>query len=221
MKVYKAITLVLLLGSLTNAWAQETSDQRIPDDVFYLMPAFGHGMIYFKGQAPAQGELNICAVDHTLRFIDDSGTEMAAASHDNILRVSIDTVTFIRHQNAFLRLYPLSGDAGIAFRRDVLILRDAKQGAYGTTSQTSSINEYSTLYAEGGTFELNKSREYPYRVSETILVYKGDTVIIPGKNSLKRLFPDKKEEIDAYFKANRSFPDKLDEASTILSQWMQ
>lgn len=213
------LTILLFFAALAGARAQETTGQDLPEDVAYLMPTFMQGTVYIRGQGPAQGKLNICAVDNTLRFIDDNGTEMAAASHDNIIKVFIDTVAFVRHQNAFLRLCPVAGDMGIAVKREVRIVTDAKQGAYGGTSQTSAINEYSSLYAEGGIFQLNKNRKYPYKVSESLFVYNGDTVLVPTKNNLRKLFPDKKDEVDAYFKSKRSFPDNMDEARALISQW--
>lgn len=213
------LTILLFFAALAGARAQETTGQDLPEEVAYLMPTFMQGTVYIRGQGPAQGKLNICAVDNTLRFIDDNGTEMAAASHDNIIKVFIDTVAFVRHQNAFLRLCPVAGDMGIAVKREVRIVTDAKQGAYGGTSQTSAINEYSSLYAEGGIFQLNKNRKYPYKVSESLFVYNGDTVLTPTKNNLRKLFPDKKDEVDAYFKSKRSFPDNMDEARALISQW--
>jgi hypothetical protein len=217
MKKHLIPAVCLLLGALTGAPAQ--AQQRIPDEVFYLMPTFGEGMIYIRGQGPAQGKLNICAVDNSLRYIDDDGTELAAANADNILQVRIDTVTFIRYQNAFVRLHPVTGDTGIAVKREVRILKDTKVGAYGASSRTSSIKEYNTLYTEGVAIELNKNREYPYSVSETVFVYKGTDVLVPTRNNLRKLFPEKREEVDAWFKANRSFPQDMDEASALLAQW--
>jgi hypothetical protein len=206
----------LLLGALTGAPAQ--AQQRIPDEVFYLMPSFGEGMIYIRGQGPAQGKLNICAVDNSLRYIDDDGNEMSSNA-ENILQVRIDTVTFIRYQNAFVRLHPVTGDTGIAVKRDVRILKDTKVGAYGASSRTSSIQELGTLYTEGMAVELNKSREYPYSASETVFVYKGTDVLIPTRNNLRKMFPEKREEVDAWFKSHRSFPETLEEASALLSEW--
>ena len=209
----------LLLGPRTGVLAQDPAARGIPDEVYYLMPAFGQGTVYLRGQVPAQGQMNICALDNTLRFIDKDGTELAASNLDNLLKVRIDTVTFIRHDDAFLRQYPVSEDTGVAVRRDIKIIRDAKQGAYGTTSQTSAIMELGALYTEGGSYELNKEREYPYRVSDVVFIYSGDTVMLPTKNNLRKLFPDKKDEVDAYFKSNRYFPDDVNEACTLLSLW--
>ena len=209
------------MAALTGIRAQENVPKGVPDDVYYLMPSFAQGMVYLRGQGPAQGKLNICAVDNTLRFIDDNGQEMAAASNDNIVKVTIDTVTFIRHQDAFVRLHPVTDDAGIAVKREVRIIKDAKQGAYGGTSQTSSIREYGTLYTEGVAIELNTNRKYPYKVSEDFFVYKGDSILPPTKNNLKKLFPEKKDEVEAWFKTNRSFPGSIEEAGALLALWAQ
>ena len=217
----RLLTAFLLLASLTGARAQMNSGKGVPDDVYYLLPSFNQGMVYIRGQGPAQGKLNICAVDNTLRFIDNDGQEMVAGANNDIVKVTIDTVTFIRHQDAFLRVHPVTDDAGIAVRKSVRIIRDAKQGGYGGTSQTSSIKEYGTLYTEGVAIELNTNKQYPYKISEEFFVYSGDSILLPTKNNLKKLFPEKKDEVEAWFKSNRSFPNKLEDASALLAQWAQ
>ena len=65
----KRILLLLLLFAVFSAFGQEAKGD-IPADVFYLLPEFRQGMVYFSDQRPAQGTLNICAVDQTLRFMD-------------------------------------------------------------------------------------------------------------------------------------------------------
>ena len=217
----RLLTAFLLLASLTGARAQMNSGKGVPDDVYYLLPSFSQGMVYIRGQGPAQGKLNICAVDNTLRFIDNDGQEMVAGANNDIVKVTIDTVTFIRHQDAFLRVHPVTDDSGIAVRKSVRIIRDAKQGGYGGTSQTSSIKEYGTLYTEGVAIELNTNKQYPYKISEEFFVYSGDSILLPTKNNLKKLFPEKKDEVEAWFKSNRSFPDKLEDASALVAQWAQ
>ena len=217
----RLLTAFLLLASLTGARAQMNSGKGVPDDVYYMLPSFSQGRVYIRGQGPAQGKLNICAVDNTLRFIDNDGQEMIAGANNDIVKVTIDTVTFIRHQDAFLRVHPVTDDSGIAVRKSVRIIRDAKQGGYGGTSQTSSIKEYGTLYTEGVAIELNTNKQYPYKISEEFFVYSGDSILLPTKNNLKKLFPEKKDEVEAWFKSNRSFPDKLEDASALVAQWAQ
>ena len=210
---------VCALGLLLVGLSAQAQNKGIPNEVYYLMPKFGQGYIYFRGQGPAQGQLNICAVDNTLRFLDKSGKEMEASNADNVVKVQIDTVVFLHHQDIYYRLSAVGPDMGLAIRRDVKILMDVKEAGYGTTSQTSSIRELGTLYTEGGSYELNTEREYPYRVSNVVFIYSGDAVMLPTKNNLRKLFPDKKDEVDIYFKSNRYFPDDVNEACALLSLW--
>ena len=199
--------------------AQEQSGERIPDEVFYLMPEFGDGTIYFRGQNPARGKLNICAVDNTLRYIDDKGQELSAASTDNVLMVQIDTVKFLHDQDGFYRMYPVNSRTGIALQRNVRILVGAKKGAYGMVDQTSSIRQYSTIYSESGMYNL--TRNYPYEVSEEIYLYMGNYVTPLTKKNLKKMFPSRKEDIDAYFKAGHPLPKTVADALTIISNWAE
>jgi len=201
-----AILLALLFAAQTAISAQD----------IYLMPEFKQGVIYFRGQTPAQGKLNICAVDNTLRYLDKSGKELVANQADNILRVVIDTVAFLHYDDIYYRMYPVSIDMGVALQREVKILRDAKQGAYGTTSQTSSIKSSSTMYVDGVAYSLQEGKECPHEVTETICLYKGDTVFQLTKKNLRKMFPKKKEEIDAWFKAGNSLPKTISDALSLL-----
>ena len=217
----KCLLLSCILAFALPAAAQEGgSGGSIPQEVFYLMPSFGNGVVIFSDMAPAAGELNICAVDNTLRFKDHSGRELEASNHDNILRVRIDTVSFLRNGGIFYRMYPLTADVGIALRREVVILRDVKQGAFGTTSQTSAIREYTTFYADGVAYNIGGEKESPYRVTETLFLYRGNSVLPLKKNSLRKAFPAHKADIDAFFKAGGKVPDNVPDALELLSQWL-
>ena len=217
--ITKRLILAALLLVSSAALAQDKTGKGVPEDVFYLMPSFGEGMVYFASQPPAQGKLNICAVDNSLRFLDNKGKELEAPADAEIVRVRIDTVVFLRSQGIFYRQYPVISGAGVGLRRDVTILRDVKQSAYGTTSQTSAIREYGTIYADGVSYNLNKDKEYPYRSHDSLFLYKGDDVFPFNKRNLKRLFPSRKDDIDAYFKSGGALPSNLDDALTLLSRW--
>lgn len=190
----------------------------MPADVFYLMPEFGNGTVYFRGQPPAQGKLNICAVDNTLRFIDNKGTELSASNPENIFKVQIDTALFLRHNDVFYRMIPYSSDMGVAVRRSVHIIRDAKQGAYGTVSQTNAIKEYSTIYADGVAYNLNTAKQYPYRVYEEFFIYKGDAVFPINKKGLRKVFPDKKAKIDEWYSNGGIVPETVEGLMEMLYQ---
>ena len=214
----RIVLLATLLLAAGAAFGQEKKTVGgVPADVFYLLPEFSQGMVYMNGKAPAQGQLNICAEDQTLRFLDADGKELSSNS-DDILRVVIDTVIFIRSDGAFYRICPVTDDLSMAVRRDLEILRDVKKGAYGVEDRTSSIREVSVIHTDGVSHTLNKSENYPYRSYETFYLYQSGTVIPLSKRNLRKYFPDRKDDIDAYFKSNKSLPGSLDEVRAFLSR---
>jgi len=212
------LTLLALCLPLLAA-AQEELPWGLPYDVYYLMPSFGDGLVYIKGQGPAQGKLNICALNNTLRFLDKDGKEVEANETESIIMVRIDTVSFLQDGGVFFRMYPVSGDLGVALRRNVVVHKDVKEGAFGTQSHTSSITEYKNVYVDGISYDLNKSKQYPYNVTETVFLYKGNDILVLNKRNLRKLFPEKKAEIDDWFKQKHSLPETVEEARAFLALW--
>jgi hypothetical protein len=210
----KRILLLLSLFAGLSAFGQEARGD-MPADVFYLLPEFRQGMVYFSGQGPGQGELNICAVDQTLRFMD-KGEELSSAA-DNILRVVIDTVVFVHVDGAFYRLYPVSDEVTLAYRRDVEILRDVKTGAYGIQSRTSSIREVGSLQSDGMMYTLQSSKSYPYNVKESCYLYVAGNVTPVNKRTIRKLFPARKDDLDVWLK-NHALPKTLDDTRAFLAR---
>ena len=212
----KRILLLLALVAAMPAFGQEAQGN-IPPEVFYLLPEFGQGMVYFSDQGPAQGKMNICAVDQTLRFLDNDGKELSSNA-DNINRVVVGDVVFVRADGAYYRLYPIIDDLTVAYRRDVEIIRDVKKGAYGTESRTSSIRNVGSFQADGMMYTLQQAADYPYHVIESCSLYQAGTVVPFNKRNLRKAFPERKDDIDAWLKAKHNLPKGLEETKAFLSR---
>ena len=218
-RIFQELLLLSALLSPLTLQAQETPAKAIPDSVYYLMPHFADGYVYLRGQMPAQGKLNICAVNNSLRYIGNDGVELEAADPDAIVKVIIDTVAFIHYEHVFYRMYPVSQDMGVALERKVRIIRDQKETGYGGKSQTAAVREMGSIYAEGMVFQLNEDKVYPYDVLEEISLYKGNLVFSLSKRNLKKLFPDKKADIDAWFKSGHPLPKTIEDTRALLLQF--
>ena len=208
----RLVSLLAILAGI-SAFGQEAQGN-IPADVFYMLPEFWQGMVYFSNQGPAQGEMNICAVDQSLRFLDKDGKELASKA-DNITKVVFDDIVFVRVDGAFYRLYPISDGVTLAFRRDVEILRDVKKGAFGTETRTSAIRDVGTFQADGMMYTLQKAADYPYVVSETCFLYRLGNIIAINKRNLRKFFPDRKSDLDAFLKTH-ALPKTLDDTRVFL-----
>ena len=97
------------------------------------------------------------------------------------------------------------------------IIRDVKTGAYGTTSRTSSIREVGSLQADGMMYTLKSSKSYPYNVTESCFLYQSGDVTPITKRSLRKRFPDRKSDLDAWLKSH-SLPKTLDDTRAFLSR---
>lgn len=208
----KRIVLLLALFPGLSAFGQE-AQAGIPAEVFYMLPEFRQGMVYFSDRGPAQGELNICAVDQTLRFLDQ-GQELTSDS-ENINRIIIDDIVFVRIDGAFYRLYPITDGLTLAFRRDVEILRDVKKSAYGIETRTSAIREVGMIQSDGMMHTLQSSRSYPYNVTESCFLYEAGGITPVSKRSIRKRFPNRKDELDAWIKSH-PFPKDLEGTRTLL-----
>ncbi|MBQ6576132.1 MAG: hypothetical protein IJL91_00065 [Bacteroidales bacterium] len=212
-----AYSVFILLLSMLSLSAQEGNG--IPEDVFYLMPSFGKGSIVYNGRPPVQGTFNICALDNSIRFKDRNGQELAADKDDAITKVVIDGVTFLWNQGSFYRLVPVTDKVGIAVKRDVLVMSDSKTGGYGMASQTTSIQEYGAFASGGQLYQLENVKSYPYRMSETVFLSVDNEVMPTSKKNFQKCFPDKKADIEAWFKSNKKAPDTKEGLLEFCRQW--
>ena len=199
---------------------QEEYVSGLPASVYYMMPSFADGIVYFYNRVPAQGKLNICAVDHSLRFLDKNGQELQADENQGVSKVKIDTVWFIRSGDYYYRLYPLTADSGLAVMREVKIRRDAKEGAYGMVSQTGAIREINKIYGDGVSVDINKNKKVQYEIIDEVYLYKGVAVAPFNKKNLKKIFPAAKASIDEYFSSHKTLPYTIDKAMALVSEWL-
>ena len=200
-KVLCLMLASLLCGAAFLLSAQE-GNGGLPKDVFYLMPDMATGSVQFRGKAPATGKFNICAVDNTIRYMDN-GTELMVEIEDDMTRVVIGGVTFVPYDGAFLRLYPMSGDVYAAIRRNVLLLTDSKTSGYGMESQTTAVSTIMGMEGDSKYYLFEDNKDVPYRMSETFFLYKGDSVLTLTKKNFQKCFPASKDAIDAWFSQHK------------------
>ena len=213
-KAMKRIILLLALFAGLSAFGQE-AEIGVPADVYYLLPEFQPGMVYFFDRSPAQGKLNICAEDQTLRFIDEKGVELTLDS-DDVTRVVIDNnIIFVRIDDAYYRLYPITDGLTLALRRKVVILRDARKGAYGIESRIAAIREVGMIQSDGTMHTLETTVRYPYDVTETCFLYEAGGITLITKRSLRKRFPNRKEDLDTWLKSHH-FPKDLEGTRSLL-----
>ena len=214
--------LIALLGVCPALFAQEEGQAGIPADVFYLLSKPAQGTIYFKDKNPANGTFNICAIDNTIRYKDNKGTELAADAEDNIVMVIIDNISFRNIEGVFQRMYPIKDDIFLAQRRDITVMNDSHVASYGMESQTTAVSELSGMNTEGKHISYEESKSFPYRLTETVSLYQNGNLMRLNKKNLTKCFPAKKAEIEAWFKENKKLDEgDIEKALALCKQWAE
>ena len=189
----------------------------IPSDVFYLMPEMTSGTLRFTDRF-VNGKFNICAVDQTLRFLDEKGEELALDDDSQLLQVNFGDLMFVHADHAFYRLYPVSEAAYVAVKRDVTVMTDTRRASYGMDSQTTAVQEVGVLDAGGHVINFNDVRQYPYQMTEMAYLYRNGRIVPFSKKNCLKAFPAKKAEIEAWFAENKKAAD-VDTVITRCKQW--
>ena len=211
---------ILLSGLLLSASLLSAQENiGIPNDVFYLMPKMTQGTLLFRDKSPIPGQFNICAVDNTIRFMD-KGTELAMEDDESMLEVVFNDVAFLHRDGTYYRLYPVTDEAFVAVKRDVLIMNDTKMASYGMESNTTAIQTIEIVSIPGRILNLADMKEVPYRMTETAALYRKGSLLNLNKRNLTKCFPDKKAEIEAWFDANKKInPTDVPAVLELCKQW--
>ena len=194
--------ILLLLSLLAAPLLHAQVNVGVPADVFYLMPEMTPGTLRFQDRF-VNGRFNICAVDQTLRFLNEKGEELALEDASQLLQVNFGDLMFVHADNAFYRLYPVSDAAYVAVKRDVTVMTDTKRSSYGMDSQTTAVQEVGVLDAGGHVIHFNDARRYPYEMVETAYLYRNGRLVRWSKKNCIKCFPVKKAEIETWFAENK------------------
>lgn len=209
------LLLCLSLASLAqNSSMQAKFEATLPDSVKYVMPAFRPGRVVYKNGEYSNGVFNISTIDQSLRFMQD-GQELAVADLDDVDRVTIGGVLFFRQQNGFFGIVEQAGDVCLCVERRMLF-DDTKSGAYGRRSSTTNIKEMQSLHSDQGV-DFDLSGEVRYTIQERALLYRNGKMYYPGKRQFIKLFPDKKDTIEAWTGDNKLDQDDYNSILALFS----
>ena len=204
MKKFVAIALLLFVGSA--AFSQTVSftspnaeSQKMLDSVKYVLPEFTAGMVIFKNGEQSNGAININSIDQKIHFIDPKGEILVITNNDEVSRVFAKGRTFLNSRYGYVELYETVGDIFMGEVRKVGFISEDKVGAFGSKSQTTSIQTINSVQTSGGYMvDFEKQRNSPYTYKKIPYVCRKGLFLTVSKKTLQKCFPDKKDIIEQY-----------------------
>lgn len=208
MKKLVAIALLLFVGSA--AFSQTVSftspnaeSQKMLDSVKYILPEFTAGIVIFKNGEQSNGAVNISAIDQKIHFIDPKGEVLVITNNDEVSRVFAKGRTFLNSRYGYVELYETVGDIFMGEVRKVGFISEDKVGAFGSKSQTTSIQTINSVQTSGGYMvDFEKQRNSPYTYKKIPYVCRKGLFLTVSKKTLQKCFPDKKDIIEKYIQEN-------------------
>jgi len=187
----------------------------------YLFPEFTHGVVLMKGGRENPALLNYNAATEEMVF-DQNGQVLALSepSLSQIDTVFIDERQFVLHKNKFAEVLNRDGYMLLA-QYKCRITPPGKPAPFGGTSQTSSVDSYSSWKANGGMYDLKLPDDLEVKPYTVYLLDNGSGwKEIKSMKQLKRRYKKSKEAFDQYVSQHK--PDFEDqEAVSLLISFME
>ena len=152
-------------------------------------------------------QLVMILIDNAIKYCDDNGTVKIELTKTRRLSGARLTVSNdyasgagVDYTKFFDRFY--RGDTS----------HNDKTSGYGMESQTTAVTNIMGMQDGSKYYLFEDNKDVPYRMSETIFLYKGDSVLTLTKKNFQKCFPDSKDAIDAWFSQHKKMDNSNVEA---------
>ncbi len=202
LRIYLPLFFLYLFSSLTAQQTKEISH--------YLFPEFTKGSVLMKGGRVNPALLNYNAATEEMVF-DQNGQVLALAdpSLSQIDTVFIKDRQFVVLNKKFAEVLLKGDDKLLAFYK-CKVIPPGKPAGYGGTSQTSSVDSYSSYSIGGLMYDLKLPDDFkvePYTVY--LLKNSKGKKEIKSMRQLRNHYKKKKDVYDQYVRENKvNFEDQ-------------
>jgi hypothetical protein len=174
----------------------------------YRYPEFIPGKVFFKNGTTNNITMNYYYLTGEIVFVQATDTLYISKKKDLLYVVALDTFYY---DNGYMEVIS-GGELKVGLKQYIKIKDVLKEGAMGTINRVSSIDTYSSLWADGNSYGLvpNENIEVQMTLEYYISNSPGGFVQFTRKNVIQ-LYPKKADEIKAYVKSNKVDFDSRDD----------
>ncbi len=208
MRKFIFLSIALLIGLSAEAQSYfftepDENSQRMLDSVKYVMPDFYTGTIFFDNGEQYIGPINIFTVNQRVHFKNEDGEVMELENNLDVSSVFIKGRTFLNSRYGYIEVFEAYGEVFMGEIKSVSIISGAKEGAFGSKSQTTSIQTVDFMDMPNGSWlDLSGGKKIPYSYKKMPYVYKKGNFQKANKKFFLKNFSDKKGFIEDYMQNN-------------------
>lgn len=208
---------------LSIIFSVSMSAQKI--QIKYIFDEFRQGKLVHKRGDTHYAPFNYDIVDQRLMFMSADSTMLEIAEPEEVSFVNIDGRIFEHIKGTFFYERINLGNCIFYIQWKAKLISIGKKGAYGTTSNTSSISSINRISSNGQMLELKVAEEFDLKPENRyFLKIKNSLKRFYSADTLAKLFKGHEEDIKKYIQENNlSFNniENIKSAVEYCSQYME
>jgi len=180
----------------------------------YLYPEFTQGIVLFKTGVFTERKFNYNYLNGEIEFLQNLDTLIIANKNDiEIVIIAEDTLYY---DNGYI-LQLKSGYPKIGLKEEIEFSEFLKDDGYGPSGSTSSRVSFNTMASDGQAYKLKVNDDMVYKRTKIFYMSsEQNNFILLNKKNVYKLFPDDKNAIKSYLKANKT---KFDSEEDLIKLW--
>ena len=183
--------------------AGEVPEKAISPAHIYFFSSFTNGTATLKNGSTSAQRFNYNCLLDELQFLSVNGDTLAIAEPGLLRKVEIDSAVYY-YDKGYLRQIAKTDKNTLALKERIFPVDRRKASAYGGTSGSSAIDNYSNIYRDGRFFKLESREDILFKKQrQFFLGNKYDHFIPAEKRGFYDVFADKRNIISDFIKQQK------------------
>lgn len=210
--LWNTLVSAVLFLTVMPVNAQTDTDQELKQ---YLFPAFVNGTLKMKDGTSRDLILNYNTITEKFVFIQNNDL-FDLADTNPVDTIIIETRRFVPVDEVFLEVL-VDATVALFVQNKSNLTEPGSPAGYGTTSQTSSIRNYSSYASAGKMLNLELPSGFTVTPAPVFWIRNGDEMFsFQTRRQLLKHFPDNGDEINKFIKNNRFKTNKSEDLIKII-----
>jgi len=195
----RSIILIVALCSITIQLAAQTkSDMNFRQ---YLFPEFSKSVVITKTGESSNSVLNYNTVAEKM-VIEMGSVLLNMTNIETVDTIIIQNRKFVPVNQVFYEVL-VNGPSSLFIQHKSNLIPPGSPAGYGSTSQTSSIKNYSKMTSGSGALNLEIPSDFTINPAPVYWIRKsGNVFSFYNKRQFLKIFPEKNDEIKKFIKQN-------------------
>lgn len=212
MFIMKKILLTLVLSLIAASLNAQVSGESVykvgtdlkdalSDTALFVMPSFGEGKIFFNDGRISTARFNISNINQKINFIDMRGDTLEMVNDADVKYAILSNRTFFKTKFGYSQVLSYDKDVYFTILKDVTVQAMQAMTSYGRIPASSTATHVNSINLSGTTAPRDKRElDVKYDMKIRVVLIKGDKAYLSSRKAFQKVFPERKDEIDALAK---------------------